>query len=585
MKKEKLLLPLFLLVFFLAIPKIWALVIDVKLVPGWNMISLPYQSGTIDVSSCGSDINSVIPAIYHYNSQSRNYESLSTINRMRAGIGYWVYLDSEKECGLKQNVSVNYRRSVLYNLGDKRNGTLVAGWNQIGGTTSPARLNPAVLDAAAKANRGDCNIEIIYYYDPKVNSYVPVASIEQGKAYWIYVEKECVLSAEPDFASKINSHTYYSSMQKCSSHYDCESKLCSNGLCAPSPCGNKEYFDFLENVDLLQYLPLDALRLTDENKKFVDENNILIYSYDKPSTDKRQWNYEAALKWVHEENHGNYIVDQLQLFPSKDFLPKYLILNGLGIPRPQCGHGIEGGSDSVPPSFSSTSVILHESGHIYMEKYMEKFLRSDDPNTKVYEFIDISWDLKPGGDRTSLGLGYVPKPGLCIDSENYYCKGFATTYSLWNPMEDFAEVFMFYIVHGDYFREWIQYDEVAKKKYDWLKNNVFDGREYHGSPYAFDNLRHHYMLGQRWSLVYSDERKALIEYQKALADIKKFSAQEENAELIEYSDVLQRTVLRMIKFSCGRSNATEVQELCQQYILTDIKSINWKLQISTNAFI
>jgi len=158
----------------------------ITLAPGWNFVSAPYTDAAIDASSC----ESTIPAIYHYDPSTTNYEAINFIKNIKPGLGYWVYLDSEKVCSL---VFTGSKKVGLANIGDSSDGKLLAGWNHIGGTSDAAILNPSILDDIAKANKGDCDIGIIYGYDPKSREYTPVESVESGKAYWIYTEKECTL--------------------------------------------------------------------------------------------------------------------------------------------------------------------------------------------------------------------------------------------------------------------------------------------------------------------------------------------------------------------------------------------------------
>ncbi len=298
----------------------------------------------------------------------------------------------------------------------------------------------------------------------------------------------------------------------------------------------------------------------------------MIYSYSAtPVLSEIDEVRVSLLALMNAENRINYLVDYLQLLPSKEYLPDYIFITyETSLLRMFCGYGLDVYASVTAPSFRKSPIVLHEAGHLFVQR----FFGDADPSGKMHEFTSISWDLKSGGDHncwsTGCEDGYVPKPGLCADPNQEFCRGFMTTYSLTNPDEDFAESYLFYIAYGDFFRELSKTDEIAKKKYEWMKTNVFNGREYTGSPFSLDNLKHHYMLGQRWSLIYSDEKKALLEYQQELTDLEIYSVKEENKAFAEYSAGLKRTVLSYIKFSCGRSNSADVQDICKQYDLSNV---------------
>ena len=55
---------------------------------------------------------------------------------------------------------------------------------------------------------------------------------------------------------------------------------------------------------------------------------------------------------------------------------------------------------------------------------------------------------------------------------------FVMDHSRTNPDEDFANTFLYYIMLGDNFREMAKSNEVLKNKYEFMKDNVFNGNEY-----------------------------------------------------------------------------------------------------------
>jgi len=66
------------------------------------------------------------------------------------------------------------------------------------------------------------------------------------------------------------------------------------------------------------------------------------------------------------------------------------------------------------------------------------------------------------------------------DEQNYLDtpNGHVSHYSLTDSVENFAEHFAFYVVSGDEFRDMAQNDVSLEKKYNFLKNHIFDGIEY-----------------------------------------------------------------------------------------------------------
>ncbi|MBD3270568.1 hypothetical protein GF376_03505 [Candidatus Peregrinibacteria bacterium] len=56
---------------------------------------------------------------------------------------------------------------------------------------------------------------------------------------------------------------------------------------------------------------------------------------------------------------------------------------------------------------------------------------------------------------------------------------FVSGYAMTDPFEDFAESFTYYIIHGDKFRKLIKKNEALEKKYYYLKNRIFNGKEFY----------------------------------------------------------------------------------------------------------
>jgi len=117
------------------------------------------------------------------------------------------------------------------------------------------------------------------------------------------------------------------------------------------------------------------------------------------------------------------------------------------------------------------SVLVHELGHIKDTGVMQGDFWSgesefQDGKNKIYnndqslEFYRISFDNEKSIKKASTDLDFV--------------SGYAKT----DPFEDFAETYNYYLLHGDNFRKLISNNSVLEKKYLFMKENIFDGKEF-----------------------------------------------------------------------------------------------------------
>jgi len=116
------------------------------------------------------------------------------------------------------------------------------------------------------------------------------------------------------------------------------------------------------------------------------------------------------------------------------------------------------------------SVFIHEMGHIVdlghlkgQKGYRTKFkdgkraIFSDDASVKFYQ---ISW-LNSKNRRRGASR-----------------KDFVSGYAMSDPFEDFAESYLFYRVHGDKFRKISKHSVPLRRKYNFLRTQVFDHQEF-----------------------------------------------------------------------------------------------------------
>ncbi|MCA9373965.1 MAG: putative zinc-binding metallopeptidase [Candidatus Gracilibacteria bacterium] len=130
-------------------------------------------------------------------------------------------------------------------------------------------------------------------------------------------------------------------------------------------------------------------------------------------------------------------------------------------------------------------VLVHEMGHIHDTGVLQGSLWSSNS-----EFMDGSKTVKeddPSIDFYSLSWTNEDTMNLTATEED-----FVSGYAMTDPFEDFAESYAYYILHGTEFRQLAQENAVLQAKYKFLKNSVFDGKEYvNGEEQVDVNARHY----------------------------------------------------------------------------------------------
>lgn len=117
------------------------------------------------------------------------------------------------------------------------------------------------------------------------------------------------------------------------------------------------------------------------------------------------------------------------------------------------------------------SVLVHELGHIkdtavFQGNFWAGESEFKDGKNSIYEndpsleFYRISFE----NDKT-----------LKADASDL---DFVSGYAKEDPFEDFAETYNYYALHGDNFRTLIRHNEALEQKYNFMKEKVFDGKEF-----------------------------------------------------------------------------------------------------------
>jgi hypothetical protein len=123
-------------------------------------------------------------------------------------------------------------------------------------------------------------------------------------------------------------------------------------------------------------------------------------------------------------------------------------------------------------------LVAHEFGHGVGAVYRTI---SEINDRRDVHFGKISFDFS---DADPFWRSYVLlRP---VDNDGEFVSGYAKT----NNPEDFAESFTTYVHAGNIFRERAKSNTYLQQKYDFLKNYIFEGREYNTGNLETFNLWH-----------------------------------------------------------------------------------------------
>ncbi|MCF7906168.1 hypothetical protein K9L63_03205 [Candidatus Gracilibacteria bacterium] len=117
-----------------------------------------------------------------------------------------------------------------------------------------------------------------------------------------------------------------------------------------------------------------------------------------------------------------------------------------------------------------TSVFVHELGHTMDLEELHSI------NGGASEFRDNDKIIFKGDP--SVYFYRISWKNATTKKSSIRISDFVSGYAATNPFEDFAESFLMYRLHGEIFRAQAQKSDILKQKYDFLKNNVFDGKEF-----------------------------------------------------------------------------------------------------------
>lgn len=151
-----------------------------------------------------------------------------------------------------------------------------------------------------------------------------------------------------------------------------------------------------------------------------------------------------------------------------------------------CTLNTRGVSSFWGPALSIVGTQIHEYAHFLDSNLYSKESGTSRGIIDTTGFYSISYDTS----NTSYPSGSTGKPYPMRRPENAkneflssYAWGWALSGNdsdkyIRTAGEDFAEHFAAYVVEGKVFRELAKSSPVLAQKYDWLKQNVFNGKEY-----------------------------------------------------------------------------------------------------------
>ena len=131
-------------------------------------------------------------------------------------------------------------------------------------------------------------------------------------------------------------------------------------------------------------------------------------------------------------------------------------------------------------------VMVHEMGHV-----MDTGVLQGHPNSGESAFKD--GDNPIFNDDPSLNFYNIDFNADEKTKSNTTEFDFVSTYAMSDPFEDFAESYAYYILHGTEFRKLAKDNESLTEKYNFLKNQVFNGKEFDSGyqDLAVTGVRHY----------------------------------------------------------------------------------------------
>ena len=152
--------------------------IDVTLIPGWNLISIPGQPLDNNPQSLISPESGIVPPFYRWEATTFTYQQ---VEELRVGEGYWILTTNDSESKLE----------IPYRSVDSYTQSLSTGWNMIGSLNQSA-------DFSQPIDTPDNSIfpQSLFSWEATGFSYQLSNQIEPGKGYWVLTLADCQLTVD-----------------------------------------------------------------------------------------------------------------------------------------------------------------------------------------------------------------------------------------------------------------------------------------------------------------------------------------------------------------------------------------------------
>jgi|GEM_PF-2561078 len=170
----------------------------------------------------------------------------------------------------------------------------------------------------------------------------------------------------------------------------------------------------------------------------------------------------------------NIVSDTLSILP-KDHVLGLKTINLTGKKMERRGYGGYGSIDLQCVDMDEMEligVLIHEMGHITDID----FLIPREVNGTVSAFTDYNTPI-PIDDKSVdfYSISWVNSSQMKPGAVKF---DFVSLYAMTDPFEDFAETYTMYVLHGGQFRKMAEKNAALAEKYNFMKNNVFFGREF-----------------------------------------------------------------------------------------------------------
>ncbi|MDP2090010.1 MAG: putative zinc-binding metallopeptidase [Candidatus Gracilibacteria bacterium] len=230
--------------------------------------------------------------------------------------------------------------------------------------------------------------------------------------------------------------------------------------------------NYIENKYIEPVEDIEDLNSGDESvKNKISEKNItkkineiekkIIFYYFPDSFNSDILNYTNGLKSFF---HSYLIIDKIDLLKVEMHQDKSKVRGNMKERKIRL-FGVK--QMSIP---ETVSVGIHEFGHFIDLYYFKKQVFTD----ISYYFYNISWD------------------GVKVIKSGHTYDDFVSGYAMTNKYEDFAESFIYYILHNNDFQERAKKSIILKSKYDFFSKYLFRNKEFDKTNFGDGKIKPYY---------------------------------------------------------------------------------------------